>query len=432
VTGALDECEVEFSHAMKIEREFEAPRVTKPYAEEQWQAIEALGHAVDADLAALDVRMTMGGEPTFVATGDADAEEWNTTALGPTKRLFAADLFRRLRDKHAPQGLAHFGQGKWYPGEPLPRWSLNCFWRRDGEPMWRKPELQADERESYGADEETARRFLNAVAARLGFSPSFVFAAYEDVFYYLWRERRLPVNVDPFDSRLEDPLKRARLARLFSRGLERAAGFVLPIARDPSGAHWQSGPWFLRDERCHLVPGDSPIGYRLPLDSQPWVAQTEYPYVYPPDPLRVFPPLPRHAEIRAQLLGTRTGERDAERRKRAEAEARAASPPAPGESARWITRSAMCTQPRDGVLYLFMPPTMRLEDYLELVAAAEATAEEQSQPIVVEGYEPPADPRLEKFSITPDPGVIEVNIHPASRWDELVDRTVHLYEAARL
>jgi uncharacterized protein (DUF2126 family) len=433
VAGAVDECEVEFTHEMRVEREYEAPRVTKPYAEEQWQAIEALGHNVDRDLEALDVRLTLGGEPTFVATKDPDGEEWNTTALGPTKRMLAAELFRRLRDRHAPKGLAHFGQGKWYPGEQLPRWSLSCFWRRDGEPIWSAPGLQADEREDYGAAEATARRFLTAVAARLGFPPSLVFAAYEDVFYYLWRERRLPANVDPFDSRLEDPLERARLSRVFSRGVDRVAGFVFPIARDPSGASWQTGPWFLRDERCYLIPGDSPIGYRLPLDSQPWVTPSDFPYIHPPDPLRVFPPLPKHAEIRAQVREGAAADRDRRRTKgSARPEAAPTRGPAPGESAMWITRSAMCAEARNGVLYLFMPPTERLEDYLELVAAVEATAEAERQPLIVEGYEPPGDPRLEKLAITPDPGVIEVNIHPAKRWDELVDRTTYLYEAARL
>src|SRR6476660_9361962 len=182
---------------MAVTRIWESPRVTKPYTEEDWRAIEAMGHRVDADLQAGDVRLTMGGEPTFVSIDDRDGEEWNTAALGPSKRKLAADLFRRLRRHYASQGLAHFGQGKWYPGEALPRWSLNCFWRRDGEPIWQNPALCADESVDYGVSAETAQRFLSAVATRLGLSPEFVFGAYEDVFYYLWRECRLPANVDP-------------------------------------------------------------------------------------------------------------------------------------------------------------------------------------------------------------------------------------------
>ncbi len=452
VSGAVDECEVEFAHSMKVERIWEAPRVTRPYTEEQWAQIDRLGAQVDAELLAQDVRLTMGGEPTFVAIDDPDGAEWNTDALGPNKRRLAAELFHKLREKYAPQGLAHFGQGKWYPGEQLPRWSLNCFWRRDGEPMWADPALYANEAVDYQADELKARRFLSAVAQRLGVAPRYVFAAYEDAFYYLWRERQLPANVDPFDSNLADPLERARLANVFSRGLDQVIGHVLPIARTDTG--WQSGPWFLRAERCYLVPGDSPIGYRLPRDSQPWVRGVDYPWLYEVDPSQPRPPLATHADIRRQfaagphpVLPPQSGGRDAVfgRDARFPSISDGASPPLPegrgrdregaapqqGESASWITRTAMCAEPRDGVLYIFMPPLTQLEDYLELVSAVESVAQAQSLPVILEGYEPPRDPRLNSFRVTPDPGVIEVNIHPASNWSELVERTTHLYDTAR-
>jgi uncharacterized protein (DUF2126 family) len=286
---------------MKLTRVWEAPRVTKPYSEEQWAEVQKLGHEIDASLGALDVRLTMGGEPTFVSIDDHDGAEWNTAALGPDKRRLSIELYKRLKDEYAATGLAHFGQGKWYPGEPLPRWSLNCFWRRDGEPIWQNPELLADETASSGASHDTAQRFLRAVATRLGLSPTFVFAAYEDAFYYMWREQRLPSNVDPFESQLENPGERTRLVRIFERGLDRPAGYVFPVSRDPAGVRWQTGPWFLRQERCYLVPGDSPIGYRLPLDSLPWAVPGDITQVNPPDPTQTFPPLAPHAEIRQQL-----------------------------------------------------------------------------------------------------------------------------------
>jgi uncharacterized protein (DUF2126 family)/transglutaminase-like putative cysteine protease len=456
VTGAVEECEVEFEHTMGVQRIWEAPRVTKPYTEEQWAAIEKLGHVVDSDLAALDVRLTMGGEPTFVSIDDPDGAEWNTTALGKTKRLRAAELFARLKEHYAPRGVAHFGQGKWYPGEPLPRWSLNCFWRRDGEAIWEDPALLANESTHYGVTPSTSERFLSEVARRLGLSPDHVFAAYEDAFYYIWKERRLPSNVDPLDSRLEDPGERARLARIFEQGLAAPVGHVLPVARNPADTDWQSGRWFLRQERCYLVPGDSPLGLRLPLDSLPWTRSEDYPYVWEPDPMQEFPPLPQPVVIRQQLKnfanprfdggapaatsrrtarpamdydaarGSDTGEAGPMKADRHE------PVPGPHEPAGGITRTALCAEPRHGVLYIFLPPTGRLETWLELLAAVEATAADLSQPIVLEGYEPPRDPRLQSFRITPDPGVIEVNIHPAESWDQLVDRTTHLYEAARL
>jgi uncharacterized protein (DUF2126 family) len=418
ISGAVDDSQVQFEHRMSVTRVWEAPRVTKPYSAAQWSEIEQLGAQVDVALAQADVRLTMGGEPTFVSLDDPDGAEWNTAAMGPDKRRLAAELFHRLREHYAPHGLAHFGQGKWYPGEQLPRWSLNCFWRRDGEPIWSARELLADETHDYGVNADMAQQFLRGVAARLGLDARHVFAAFEDAFYYLWRERRLPGNVDPFDSKLEDSLERARLTRLFSQGLERAAGFVLPVARTADGTGWHSGSWFLRAQRCYLVPGDSPLGLRLPLDSQPWVSATEYPYTLPPDPMQNFAPLAKPPDVRAQVRDLKPA---------AEPE----RPPVQGQSAAWIARTALCAEARNGVLYVFMPPTDRLEDYLQLVEAIQATARERNQPVLLEGYEPPKDPRLNSFRVTPDPGVIEVNIHPAHDWSELVEHTSFVYEAAR-
>ena len=114
IEGAVDECEVEFKHHMSVTRIHESPRVTKPYTDEQWQHILDTGDIVDRSLLKGDVRLTMGGEPTFVAVGDRDAPEWNTDALGPTKRGFATKLVHKLRDEYGQGGFLHFGQGKWY------------------------------------------------------------------------------------------------------------------------------------------------------------------------------------------------------------------------------------------------------------------------------------------------------------------------------
>ena len=429
ISGEVDECETSFEHRMNVQRVWEAPRVTLPYSDAQWTSIEALGRMVDADLEAQDVRLTMGGEPTFVSIDHRDGAEWNTAALGPEKRRLAVDLYRRLKNRYAPQGLAHFGQGKWYPGEQLPRWSLNCYWRTDGEPLWTHPALIADEQTRYPVTEDTARRFLARVAQGLGLDSKNVFPAYEDAFYYLWRERRLPVNVDPFDSRLADPMERARLAKIFEQGLNQVIGHVLPIARTAQGDRWRTGSWFLRGGRCFLVPGDSPIGYRLPLESQPWVAAGDYPSIHAPDPSRSFSALPPHADLRRQFREPDIEEARTDGRP-VSTGPHGASPP-PKTSAAGIIRTSMCAEPRNGVLYIFMPPAGELEHYVELLAAVEAAAAALEQPIIIEGYEPPNDPRVSNFRVTPDPGVIEVNIHPSATWDQLSERTTFLYEAAR-
>jgi uncharacterized protein (DUF2126 family) len=460
VTGAVDECETEFGFSMTVERLHEDPRVTKPYTDDQWRRIEALGHEIDRRLAAGDVRLTMGGEPTFVSIDDMEGDEWNTAALGPTKRKLAGNLARRLYQRFAPGGLLHFGQGKWYPGESLPRWSLSCYWRRDGQPLWLNPELFARDDLEYGYGASEAERFGAELAERLGVGSRWLIPAYEDVWYYLWKERRLPTNVDPLRSELEDPEERARLARIFERGLSSVVGQVLPLRRVSYGPErrWTSGPWFVRSEHMFLIPGDSPMGLRLPLDSLPWLAPADYPRIYELDPLEERGPLSDHPRLarQAYLRGAtgarregspspvyaRVGGAGGGRRAPLEPEHNGETDVALLERGRpssrgddgphWLVRTALCVEPREGRLHVFMPPVECLEDYLDVVATVEETAESQGVPVVIEGYLPPSDHRLNHFRITPDPGVIEVNIHPAHNWDELVANTTGLYEDARL
>lgn len=382
ITGTTSESEVEFYFHNRVKRIHEDPRVTKPYTDEQWAAIESLGHAVDAELSQQDVRLTMGGEPTFVSSDDMDGAEWNIATLGPTKKVLAEELLLRLKHQFAPGGMLHIGQSKWSPGEQLPRWALSCYWRKDGAPVWQDEALMGDERDEQGQGPEDAACFIATLATKLGVDPAHAQPAYEDVFYYLWKEARLPANVNPLDSKLRDPIERARLARVFSQGLDRVVGYALPlrwVGLTPSAlgpdskprSGWDSGRWSLRDGNLFLIPGDSPMGYRLPLDALP-----------DDDPAN-------------------------------------------------LVRSALCIEPREGRLYCFMPPLTHLEHWLELIAAIEATAAETDQRIIIEGHEPPRDARLQKLSMTPGPGVIEVNVHPASSWDDLVRDTQILYEEAR-
>jgi uncharacterized protein (DUF2126 family) len=425
ISGAVDACEVKFTHEMSVTRIYEDPRVTLPYTDAQWQRIQALGGRIDEDICNGDMRLTMGGEPTFVSIDNMDGAEWNIAALGPEKRQLAERLLERLRKRFAPGGLLHYGQGKWYPGEPLPRWALTCFWRADGIPLWHNRALLAEEhtRTDFGPLE--ARHFSETLARRLGLDPEYVNPAFEDPVYYLQKERQLPVNVDPVDNRLSDAQERERLRKVFERGLDTPTGFVLPVQRVPglSGAEWQTGLWMLRGQHLFLMPGDSPVGLRLPLPSLPWVAPSEAPVAYPVDPMVNRGPLPvppRFAPTDApRLQAKKPGEKPRDRQ------------PAVGESAPWIVRTALCVEARDGRLYVFMPPLPVAEDYVDLLAAIEDTAAYLEMPVVIEGYTPPEDPRFRQIKVTPDPGVIEVNVQPAANWQELSANTTALYEDAR-
>ncbi|MEO7413214.1 MAG: transglutaminase family protein [Opitutaceae bacterium] len=382
ITGIVERSQSTFDFAMKVTRIFETPRVTFPYPDETWTRINALGEKIDATLKARDVRLTMGGEPTFVSIDDMNGPEWNTSALGPKKRELAAQLFKRMWTHFGPGGFVHHGQGKWYPGEPLPRWALTCVWRKDGKPIWKNPALLADPLTKASRDAADAQRFAAALANQLGVGEERLVPGYEDAFYYIWKERRLPAGLDPAEKNLSDADERARLGRLLETGLEKVTGYALPLLRDPKGK-WLSGPWFFRAGRMYLVPGDSPMGLRMPLNLQPWYA--------PPD-----------------------------------------NKPAAGEpAAAPEVRIALCVEVRGGHLHLFMPPYETAADYLSLTAAIEATATELSMPVILEGYLPPHDPALDNIKVTPDPGVIEINVNPSASWRELADKTEWLYDTAR-
>ncbi len=449
----------EFKFEMSIARVHETPRVTLPYREDQWERINLLGRRIDERLKRGDVRLTMGGEPTFVSIDDFESPEWTVAALGEQKRLRGEHLLRKLFDRYGAGGFLHYGQGKWYPGESLPRWAYSGIWRRDGEPLWKNPGLFADISKNYGFGEKVAGEFVQTLSANLGLDEKHIMPAYEDAWYYMWKERRLPVNVNPLDNRLEEEEERVRLAKIFEQGLKKTVGYALPLERGWVDNHyrWITGPWFLRPETMFLIPGDSPMGLRLPLDSVPWAGPSDLRSMGDWPIAENVPPLPKYEELARQYAragsagGMRSETADPWRdyleragygqgfqkklpphmRPRPELLEEPEKVPVPGKAAPWIVRTALCAEPREGRLHLFLPPVHSTEDYIDLLTAIEATAEELDRPVVLEGYLPPYDPRLETIKIAPDPGVLEVNIQPSADWDHLVDKTTFLYEAAR-
>lgn len=419
ISGNHGKAEVDFSFSMGVTRIRETPRVTKPYSEETWQTILESGRAIDERLQKGDVRLTMGGEPTFVAADDMDGAEWNTAAVGPNKRRYAEDLVRRLERRFAPGGLLHYGQGKWYPGEQLPRWAFALYWRADGQPLWENRDLISREIPQRAATIGDAKAFMTGLCAQLGLPEDSGMAAYEDAAHFMLVEQKLPINVTPEKNGLSDPAERERLIRVFDRGLSEAVSYVLPIQvwhTQDRGRRWVTERWALRRDKLFLIPGDSPAGFRLPLGSMPALAAVDYPHVLPRDPFASAPPLPER-NVLMQRRRTVTLE-----------------PPVAQQAVAsdvfGSVRTALTVEPRDGQLCVFMPPVPDAEDYAALAAAVEETARKTGQAVHIEGYAPPFDPRLNVVKVTPDPGVIEVNVHPAARWDDAVAITTALYEEA--
>ncbi len=417
---------VEFLFENTVTRIHEDPRVTKPYTDSQWQDIMQLGAKIDKQLHAADVRLTMGGEPTFVSIDDMDSAQWTVAADGKDKRELAEVVLRRLWQHFAPGGMLYYGQGKWYPGEPLPRWAWGFFWRNDGKPLWKDASLLADTNQDYGYDATHAQTFATALAKRLGLDSKYLTAGYEDTYYYLYREAELPINIDPLAAGLKDPLERQRLAKLLKRGLDKPTGFALPLRYDNEQSRWRSSRWEFRLGRMYLVPGDSAMGLRMPLDALPWEVPEKRQAQHERSLFEDLPPLGDDYGEVTRRYSKKVDEADPHPEIHDQDVADADD--APGTE---IIHTAMCIEARDGRLHLFLPPLTHLEHYLELIAAIEATAKQTKLTVIIEGYAPPNDPRLLRLMVTPDPGVIEINVHPTSNWRQLVDNTLDLYRIAR-
>jgi uncharacterized protein (DUF2126 family)/transglutaminase-like putative cysteine protease len=436
VVGATSKCEdTKFDFSNVVTRIHEDPRVTKPYTEEQWIAINATALKVDEDLELHDVKMTMGGEPTFVSIDDMESAQWNTAADGKEKRELSHDLIFRLRDKFGPTGMIHYGQGKWYPGEPLPRWQYGLFWRKDGYPIWRDINLIAHEKIEKKYTHEHAEKIAKELAKHIAVSTDNVSAAYEDIFYFLWQEGKVPVNIDPTKANLKDSYERRTLAQLLDKGLDKPAGYVLPLKWNYTNSQWQSCKWIMNREQLFVLPGNSPIGLRLPLESLPAVALE--PQLVERSLFDELPELEEYHESITERYGSITEHPTETKAKVAKTADKKDKKVEEKEETKItfevpVIKTALCVEARDGIVYLFIPPLEYLEHYLDLMASIEAAAKKLNIPVRIEGYEPPRDYRVERLVVSPDPGVIEVNIHPAKNWKDMVHNLDTLYDEAFL
>ena len=417
ISGELGVCESTLQHEMSIVRIHEDKRITKPYREDEWDAINQLGNLIDKDLKKQDVRLTMGGEPTFVSANDRDSAEWQYLATSPKKQEMAKELLFNLQAKFALGGLIHYGQGKWYPGEILPRWAYNCYWRLDGEPIWGNISLFDRKPVDKKQDTTAAKQFLIAVAEQLGVSSEYMMAGYEDAPYHLWQDHKLPCQGEVESADLYQAAERKRIQKMMEGCLTDPVGYVLPLAYSHRDACWVSNKWEFRTEKLILSIGDSSIGLRLPLNSLPKFKEAEELQGHAKHISDQTDDLPSLNKIKDNLLSGK----------------KARLKKSLGLSAKTpagFIKTAITTEIREGRIHLFLPPIKKIEIFLELIAAIELVAEASQIPVVLEGYGPPKDRRVQNYSITPDPGVIEVNMQPASSWDGLVNIITTIYSEA--
>ncbi|MGQ0842516.1 MAG: transglutaminase family protein [Sporichthyaceae bacterium] len=411
ITGTTGPTTATMEFANVVRRIHEDPRISRPYSADQLARIDELGAEVDRRLLDGDVRLTMGGEPTFVAGEDKESEQWRTDADGPEKRAMATALAAKLKDHYAPAGATMYTQGKWYPGEPLPRWEIRLAWRADDVALWANAALLDDPwsepRVEPGSEAASAivGDLTAELAHRLGVENSCIRPLFEDPLEQLAVEARLPTGPAP-DMPTKDvwPATGAARAAIVAtldaqRGLPQA--WAIPLGRAEDGSGWITANWQTRRGELYLTPGTSPAGLRMPLDSIGWT------------PPKVLPEPSRFAKARPLPLPASLPDW---------------SDPAPLHTMDdGAPRTALCVEERNGHVHVFLPPLPTADDFVMLLDVVARAAEAVGTAVVLEGYPPAGDNRMRTLTVTPDPGVIEVNVQPSKGWAELgeLTRTLH-------
>ena len=399
ITGATERSRTTMRYRNTVVRIAEPARVTRPYTPAQLAHLDRLGQHVDERLAGSGLELTMGGEPTFVSADDMTSPQWRVAADGPEKRVLANRLAGLLADRYAKGGLTQHGQGKWYPGEDRPRWQIGLVWRADEQPLWSSPARLADPYDDTAAladAPDRAAALARALTADLGLPETQLRPCYEDPLARLLSELSQPEGPPP-DAEPEHA--DSRLAAELDAAESEPVAWALPLVPSWFGDGWASPDWRTRRGRLVLVPGDLPAGARLPLGSLSW-RHPDYPGE--PSFFRAKPDLTTTPSPRAVVVDPTETE----------------------------ARTAVVVQARAGFVHVFLPPLEQLEPFCEVVELVDRAAERSGTAVVLEGYGPPPDPRIRHLLITPDPGVIEVNVHPTGSWTELAELTRSLYRLA--
>ena len=387
VIGYREACEETVSEHLEVIT-LRAREADGPYSVAEWAAIQETANHVDDRLKHHNIVLTGGTALEFTRPGRKAAPEWRTTGTGPDKLATAERMARRLRDRLLPGGVICTGQGEWFAGEPAPRWRIHCIARRDGTPAWQEPALLNVPGRDDSPGPEAVPTLASGIARRLGLAPEHLLPAHEDQLHALWSHRQA-LDFRPDGSDLATPEARLALARHLDRAHGPPTGFVLPLSRDPGTGTWRSGAWPTRRGTVTLLPGEAPMGFRLPLGALPRSAEN-----------RVEPPPARSPWDSDAPLAAAPGNGDA----------------AAGASV--MATTALCVEHRQGSLRVFLPPLANGDDFLHLLDAVESAAAEHGLPVHLEGYRPPNDPRLQCVELEPETGTLRVTVPPVPDWQQ--------------